>query len=139
MLIALLAGTFPLLAVQGKANEQFQFTHINTSNSDISYDGISKIMQDSRGFIWIGTFKGLNRYDGTRFVTYYKEQLGLDSDFIHTIIEDKEGNLWIGTDTGVTRYIYDKATFERFDMVSDKGTTPKNKVTFLYCDADGKI
>ena len=126
MLIALLAGTFPLLAVQGKANEQFQFTHINTSNSDISYDGISKIMQDSRGFIWIGTFKGLNRYDGTRFVTYYKEQLGLDSDFIHTIIEDKEGNLWIGTDTGVTRYIYDKATLERFDMVSDKETTPKN-------------
>ena len=93
MLIALLAGTFPLLAVQGKANEQFQFTHINTANSDISFDGISKIMQDSRGFIWIGTFKGLNRYDGTRFVTYYKEQLGLDSDFIHTIIEDKEGNL----------------------------------------------
>ena len=139
MLIALLAGTFPLLAVQGKANEQFQFTHINTANSDISFDGISKIMQDSRGFIWIGTFKGLNRYDGTRFVTYYKEQLGLDSDFIHTIIEDKEGNLWIGTDTGVTRYIYDKATFERFDMVSDKETTPKNKITFLYCDADGKI
>ena len=133
-LICVLSGT----QVQG-ADEIFQFTHINTSNSDISYDGISKIMQDSRGFIWIGTFKGLNRYDGSRFVTYYKEQLGLDSDFIHTIIEDKEGNLWIGTDTGVTRYICDKAAFERFDMVSDKGTTPRNKVTFLYCDAKGRI
>ncbi|MGN0188435.1 MAG: two-component regulator propeller domain-containing protein, partial [Candidatus Cryptobacteroides sp.] len=120
-------------------DEVFQFTHINTTNSSISYDGVSKIMQDSRGFIWIGTFKGLNMYDGSRFVTFYKEQLGLDSDSIHAIIEDREGNLWIGTDRGVTRFIYKTASFERFDMVSDKGTTPKNKVTFLYCDTGGKI
>lgn len=122
-----------------KASDSFQFTHINTSNSAISYDGVSKIMQDSRGYIWMGTFKGLNRYDGTRFVTYYKNQLGLDSDFIHTIIEDTEGNLWIGTDAGVTRYMYDSASFEPFNVVSDKGTVVRNKVTFLYCDGGGNI
>lgn len=40
----------------------YQFVKINTENSDLSYDGISKIYQDSRDFIWIRTFKGLNRY-----------------------------------------------------------------------------
>ena len=79
-----------------------EFIRFHTGNSDISYDGINKIFQDSQGFIWIGTFKGLNRYDGTRFRVWYRESLGLHSDFIHQIAEDRDGNIWVGTDAGVS-------------------------------------
>ena len=117
-----------------------QFAHINTGNSGLSYDGISCIMQDSRGFVWIGTYKGLNRYDGFRFDVYYKEQLGLPSDFIFNLDEDDEGNIWVGTDAGVSIYKYAKDSFEPLLQVSNRGETIHNKVTFISASAgDGLV
>ena len=118
---------------------EYRFTHLTQSNSSLCYDGISKVVQDSRGFIWIGTFSGLNRYDGTRFKLYRADDLGLASDFIHTIIEDHDGNLWIGTDAGVSRYLWKENRFEPLREASDKGSVVRNKVTYLHCGADGRI
>ena len=66
----------------------------------MSYDSIRDIFQDSRGYVWIGTYKGLSRYDGKRFKNYDREDFGVTSDFINVIKEDLDGNLWIGTDNG---------------------------------------
>lgn len=118
---------------------EYEFTHLNTSNSSLCYDGVSKIVQDSRGYIWIGTFSGLNRYDGTHFKHYRKKELGLASDFIHCITEDLDGNLWIGTDAGVSKYLWKEDRFEPFLLESDKGTRIRNKVTFLHCGEDGRV
>ena len=118
---------------------EYRFTHLTQANSSLCYDGISKVVQDSRGFIWIGTFSGLNRYDGTHFKLYRKQDLGLASDFVHTIIEDREGNLWVGTDAGVSRYLWKENRFEPLRDVSDKGSVVRNKVTYLHCGVDGKI
>ncbi len=112
----------------GVTEEDFPFVHINRSNSSISYDGISRIFQDSRGFLWIGTFKGLNRYDGERFTVYDKDDLGVASDFIHSLAEDSEGNVWVGTDRGVTVYDFRSDSFIPFRSVSDVGTVIDNKV-----------
>ena len=120
-------------------SQAYQFTHFNTSNSGLSYDGVSKVMQDSRGFIWVGTFKGLNRYDGSSFKVYYKDDLGLESDFIHTIVEDREGNLWIGTDKGASRYEWSTDRFVPVDQPSDKGTVMHNKVTHITLDRGGDV
>lgn len=128
-----------LLAALAAGAQEYRFSHLTTANSELSYDGISTITQDSRGFIWIGTFKGLNRYDGTRFRVFYKDALGLESDFIHTIVEDKEGNLWVGTDNGLTRYIYNEDRFEAFTMKADSGSSVRNKVTFIYLDSRSRI
>ena len=105
-LTAALAVILCFAQLQGR-----EFIRFHTANSDISYDGISNIFQDSRGYIWIGTFKGLNRYDGTRFRIWYKEELGLASDYIHEIAEDAHGNLWVGTDAGVSCYLRDEDRF----------------------------
>src|ERR1700758_1491878 len=47
-------------------NQQLHFTHLGTTNG-LSELNPSSIIQDSRGFIWIGTADGLNRYDGYKF------------------------------------------------------------------------
>lgn len=112
----------------GLTQDDFPFVHINRANSGMSYDGISKIFQDSRGFLWIGTFKGLNRYDGDRFTVYDKDDLGVASDFIHSIEEDSNGNVWVGTDRGAVVYDYRNDAFNPFDVVSDQGTIIDNKV-----------
>ena len=54
----------------------YRFTNLTSANSGLCYDGVSKIVQDSRGYIWIGTFSGLNRYDGTHFKLYREKELG---------------------------------------------------------------
>ena len=93
--ILLLLCLFPL---SGKAQSDYPFIHINSSNSALSYDDCRVIFLDSRGFMWFGTYMGLNRYDGKRFTVYDRNDLCGISDFIHTIEEDNTGDLWIGTD-----------------------------------------
>lgn len=117
----------------------YRFTHLTTANCGLSYDGVSRIMQDSRGFIWIGTYHGLNRYDGHRFDVFLAADLGLTTDFIHCLVEDRDGNIWIGTDNGVCRYNYVKDRFEPISDPADSGECIRNKVTCITEDRDGHI
>lgn len=55
---------------------QFHFRHYNIENG-ISANNISALLQDQKGFIWIGTDYGLSRFDGNQFTFYQKR--------IHTI------------------------------------------------------
>ena len=124
---------------EGRAHNDYPFIHINSSNSDLSYDDCRVIFQDSRGFMWFGTYKGLNRYDGKRFTVYDRDDLCGVSDFIHAIAEDGDGNLWIGTDNGLLIYDYVADIFRIFDNVSDKGTVIHNKVNHISKDSKGII
>lgn len=128
-----------LAAITVAGQVPYQFINLNTQNSGISYDSVNKITQDSRGFIWIGTAKGLNRYDGSSFKVYDRDELGLTSDYVFCIEEDHSGNIWVGTDNGVSCYDYEKDRFEPLKAVSDKGTVIHNKVTFITVDRDGTI
>lgn len=65
----------------------------------LSHRQVSAIFQDSRGFVWIGTPNGLNRFDGYTFRQYTKEKDGLPFNFIEDIAEDAAGWLWL-TDQG---------------------------------------
>ncbi|MGN0189311.1 MAG: two-component regulator propeller domain-containing protein, partial [Candidatus Cryptobacteroides sp.] len=127
------------LTVPEAAASQYEFTHITTGNSSLSYDGINCITQDSRGFIWIGTFKGLNRYDGSTFKVWNRDGLGLASDFVHTITEDGKGNIWVGTDNGVSVYDWEKDRFLPVTKPSRQGTVIRNKVTFITLDSKGTV
>ena len=99
------------LAVQPLNAQYYLFSHLNKDESGLSYDSIREIFQDSRGFVWIGTYKGLSRYDGVRFKNYGRNDFGITSDFVNVIREDSEGNLWIGTDNGVVIYDYRQDIF----------------------------
>lgn len=138
--LSIIAGIFLLQSAlwAGVKEDDFPFVHINRSNSGISYDGISRIFQDSRGFLWIGTFKGLNRFDGERFTVYDKDDLGVASDFIHSLAEDSDGNVWVGTDRGVTVYDFRSDSFIPFRQVSNAGTVIDNKVNNISFDR-GKV
>lgn len=59
------------------------------------------VIQSRDGHIWIGSYGGLIRYDGSNFRNYSTEKL-IDSDSIRSLYEDSQGRLWIGTnDNGV--------------------------------------
>ena len=76
------------------------------SNSQINY-----MFQDSRGFIWIGTSYGLNRYDGYRFRTYYSnpsDTTTLRNNYVDQIWEDGDGKLWLKQ--GMNYSVFDPVT-----------------------------
>lgn len=76
-----------------------------TVKDGISNDYITKILQDSRGYMWIGTADGLNRYDGSgvRIYNYsYEDEKSLNSTYITALAEDSNGNMWVGTGGGLS-------------------------------------
>ena len=134
------AGGFPTAArAAGTAPDapDFNFTHYNSGNSELPYDRVNKIVQDSQGFIWFGTSSGLSRFDGIRFRNYTKEEMGLKSAYVIALCTDSEGNLWIGTDRGVSVYDVDRDRFEPFLRESDLGTVIRNKANVIRRGPDG--
>ena len=59
------------------------------------------LIQDSKGYIWVATGYGLNRFDGKSFRQYYEEN-GLSNNRVHTLFQDSEDKIWIGTENGIT-------------------------------------
>lgn len=74
-----------------------------TPDDGLSHSQIWSVYQDSRGYIWVGTTEGLNRFDGVTFTTFGVRE-GLKNVTIRTVIEDSAHGLWIGTDNGLTYF-----------------------------------
>ncbi len=94
-----LFSLFFLLGPNGIPRISGQGYNVNIQHFSVK-DGLSNrevfdIHQDSRGFIWIATKYGLNRYDGKSFKWWTKEKNGLSSNEVHHILEDGEGYLWV--------------------------------------------
>jgi ligand-binding sensor domain-containing protein len=64
---------------------------------------ISRIVRDSRGYLWFCTENGLSRFDGSRFINYTVEQ-GLPYDEVNDLLETRSGAYWIATGYGLVRY-----------------------------------
>jgi len=79
-------------------------------------DGLSNsqvicTMQDSKGYVWIGTPYGLNRYDGYRVKTFYsdpRDTTSLRSNYVDGIFEAGDGRLWLKQ--GMSYSIFNPAT-----------------------------
>ncbi len=104
-----------------QAHAQLRFKSL-TVNDGLSQHDVSCILQDSYGFIWIGTYDGLNRYDGYNIENFSSQTNNIESisgNRILSIFEDSQKRLWIGTDGEGLNY-YDLKT-ERFVRVKTPG------------------
>src|SRR4051794_4774357 len=80
-------------------NESLKFLHVGTAEG-LSQINVNCIFQDSRGFMWIATRNGLNRYDGYKFTTFRydsKDNTSLSNNTVTDIVEDANGNIWLAT------------------------------------------
>lgn len=86
-----------------------------TTEDRLPQQKISCLKQTHDGYLWIGTYFGLARYDGVRFTIFNESNTPeLPSDAINALAEDSEGTLWIGTAEGLLKYSDQR--FERIAM-----------------------
>jgi ligand-binding sensor domain-containing protein len=109
----------------------------------LSQVSVSSIIQDSHGFLWIGTQDGLNRFDGYGFNVYRhqpSDPSSLSGSNVHSVIEDSKGNIWVGTQAGLNKLDRKRNSFmvyrhepENLSSVSD------DNIYYLFEDRDGTI
>jgi len=86
-----------------KAQTQSRFLEKIGIESGLSSNYPNSIIQDSKGFIWIGTNNGLNRYDGYQYKVFKYDANNtntISDNLINDLLEDSKGNIWIGTSGG---------------------------------------
>jgi ligand-binding sensor domain-containing protein len=126
----LFIGLFLISAVASYGQPSLlQFKHITTDDG-LSSSTVMSVVQDYKGFMWFGTYDGLNRYDGKKIVVYRNnpsDSNSLIENHVHTIIEDREKNLLIGTRDGLV--LYDR-NLDRFNNLKFAKSSPFYNVGF---------
>jgi signal transduction histidine kinase/ligand-binding sensor domain-containing protein len=86
-----------------------------TTEDGLPQNRIAYIQQTRDGYLWLGTWFGLARFDGVRFTVFNKQNTpALANDAISALAEDADGALWIGTKAGLVKYRAGK--FSRFTV-----------------------
>ena len=121
---------------------QFIFRHFTTENG-LANNIVTSLFQDSKGYIWIGTIDGLQRYDGCRFVNYLPDihdPEALHNGWIFTTFEDSKQRLWIGTASGGA-YLLNRVSgkFYNYGLHDPKGVPTINGVIKFVEDSKGDI
>jgi signal transduction histidine kinase/ligand-binding sensor domain-containing protein len=111
-----------------------RFRHV-TIRDGLSNNSVYCITQDSLGFMWFGTFAGLNRYDGHEIEVFLPEPGNPESiagSVIFDVVPDTAGDVWVGTDGGgVNHYEIGTDTFRRIESEESGTAIPSEKVFSL--------
>ncbi len=115
-----------------------------TVEDGLSQSSVNAIVQGPRGFLWLGTQDGLNRYDGYTFRVYKHDDTDPGSiahNFVWAVLIDRHGDLWVGTDGGgLDRWDPSRDRFVHHRSVKDDPTTlPHDRVRALAEGPDGTI
>lgn len=130
--LALLLAVSIGVAVDTRAAEDAKFRRLSTDDG-LSHDVVYATVQDHRGFLWIGTEGGIDRYDGTGF-RHYGASSGLPEEDVSCIAVGPDGAIWVGTwGSGAARYDERTNRFVSLPPLSD------TRVGAIQATSDGAV
>ena len=136
LLIYLLLSSVSYTLAQDIRNSFYYSPHINEGLSQLS---VRVIHQDSRGYIWLGTKNGLNRYNGKEYTVYQEnpsDSLSLTNSDILSLAEEPGHALWIGTSYGLNRLCQHTNRIRRY--LDDKGIL-RDAIQSVFVDRSGRV
>ncbi|MBL0174599.1 MAG: hypothetical protein IPP94_04905 [Ignavibacteria bacterium] len=134
--------TFPAPRVDAQSSGP-TFRHLD-EKAGLSNNSITCIMEDRKGFMWIGTRNGLNRFDGyafTRFLHSPSDAGSISASSISAMVIDKARRLWVATsDSGVNLYDRNSGRFSRIRTTSPVGQAlSDDRIRCMMEDSKGTI
>ena len=104
----------PLRALDPKLELDEYAVERYTTENGLPQSSVMALAQTRDGYMWLGTYEGLARFDGQAFTVFDKSNTPeMESNSIKALAEDAQGRLWVGTTSGLLRY--SGGRFERFD------------------------
>lgn len=102
-------------------HERVKFERV-TFPMALSNNSVFSVSQDSKGFLWVATNNGLNRFDGyssTVFRNIPNDSLSLSDNRILSSLEDIDGSIWVGTmEGGINKYNPKTKKFIRYSLTT---------------------
>lgn len=113
--------------------QQAVFSH-SSVNEELSSNTIRSIIQDNKGFVWFGTARGLDRYDGhTVKVIRHSKALSI------TCLLETRDTIWIGAENGLYYYLQRNDTILKYQNNNEKGVERDLNVSAMVIDDNGQI
>ena len=123
-------------------NYNISFDHL-TVEEGLSQSTIFSITQDTKGFIWIASRDGLNRYDSHEIKVYRndpQDPTSLSNNLVNSLLVDSKGQLWIGTGRGICLYNPEKDNFRRIlNNPGNHSSISNNNINAIYEDREKNI
>lgn len=118
--------------------------HSLSTKDGLSNNYVTSVLEDDKGFIWIGTYDGLNRWNGYEFEVFRHQKDNPNSmpgNFVLAMEKDNAGNIWIGTNNdGLVRYNISEQKFYRYQTeAADESSLPGNIIRSISTDSDGNV
>ena len=118
-------GKILLVSLSVAASDRVRFKTWNTENG-LPQNAVNNIVQTPDGYLWLGTFDGLARFDGARFKIFKKSNTpALPMNRMLSLYVDAAGRLWIWTEDPNTLVLYEQGKFRAFakgiDFEADDG------------------
>ncbi len=108
-----------------------------TTADGLVRDSITRIVHDSRGYLWFCTPEGLSRFNGYEFITYGVDQ-GLPHHTVNDLLEARDGTYWVATGAGLVHFRSASQTESRLSISSSTAGALQPELRFeVYRSADG--
>ncbi|MFN0173615.1 MAG: two-component regulator propeller domain-containing protein [Saprospiraceae bacterium] len=141
LLVFVFIWAIPLLS-SAQSIPNWELTRLNVADG-LSDNNIFHIFKDSRGFLWISTQNGVNRWDGYEFRTYNynpSDTNSLSGNWVNFTFEDRAGFLWFGTyGAGLCRFDPRSEKFDRYPKLDRPGGLSSDVITCALQDASGML
>src|SRR5438477_8780326 len=104
--------SFTQITINDSAQEKYRVVQWGADDG-LSMGSKNYMLKDVKGFLWVSSISGVNRFDGKTFKNYF---IGFAD---YPLIEDSLHNIWIGTNDGICRYDIKADTFNNFKSYPD--------------------
>ncbi len=150
-IIILFSFLFFYISALSQEGEYIRDYDVSTLSSEFSmkFKGLSQnsvqcMTQDSKGYMWFGTFNGLNRFDGLNFVVYTTtiedDENSISNSNITCLFPDSEGFIWVGTGNGLNKFDPSLRSFELYENdTTSTASLTDNFITAIIEDDLGNI
>jgi len=132
--IYILGLVFPVLLFSQTQVPNFNFQKLTLEDGLTDDRANSFIFQDSKGFIWISSIDGLNRFDGSAIKTYRFKAGMTDKNIQSNFFEDNKNNIWFSTYESINCYVRKEDSIHTFQVQDSLGIPISKEYRVFHLD-----